>query len=112
MVIMQKILLVIALFIAAVLAITYIPMMMNAEQKTPGYEKWGKLAVEHVREEYPNASLIDYLYVGRDTEQEATIETFKLWLREGSQEFGVYAYIKYETKTERLIGIDTEETSR
>ena len=112
MVIMQKILLVIALFIAGVLAVTYIPMMMNAEQKTPGYEKWGKLAVEHVREEYPNASLIDYLYVGRDTEQEATVETFKLWLREGSQEFGVYAYIKYETKTEELIGINTEETSR
>ncbi|MGM9949937.1 MAG: DUF3889 domain-containing protein [Lysinibacillus sp.] len=109
---MRKILLAIGLFIAAALAVTYIPMLMNAEQETPSYEKWGKLAVEHIKEKYPNASLIDYLYVSRKTEQEATIETFKLWLREGSREFGVYVYIKFETATEEVIDIDTREESQ
>ena len=109
---MRKISLAIGLFLAAALVVTYIPRMMSAEQETQGYEKWGKLAVEHTKEKYPNASLIDYLYVGKKTEQEATIETFKIWLREGSQEFGVYVYIKFETATEEIIAIDTREASR
>ena len=109
---MRKILLTICIFIATALAVTYIPKLMSAEQDTQSYEKWGRLAVEHTKERYPNATLIDYLYVGKKTEQEATIETFKLWLREGSKEFGVYVYIKFETSTEEMIEIETREASR
>ena len=109
---MRKILLIICIFIATALVVTYIPMLMSAEQDTQSYEKWGRLAVEHTKEKYPNATFIDYLYVGKETEQKETIETFKLWLREGSREFGVYVYIKFETATEEIIEIETREASR
>ena len=33
--------------------------------RVPPYAKWGKLAVEKTKEQYPKAEIIDYLHIGR-----------------------------------------------
>nr|WP_147534766.1 YqzG/YhdC family protein [Bacillus marasmi] len=83
------------------------------EQKpVPAYAKWGSLAMKETKQKYPNAQIIDYLHVGRIVNPNSSSETFKLWLREGQREFGVYITIEFDTKTEKLLRLTFKETSR
>ncbi|MFC4769773.1 YqzG/YhdC family protein [Effusibacillus consociatus] len=84
-----------------------------ATQAQPPYAKWGRLAMAETMKKYPGASIVDYLHVGRSKKSPTTSEeTFKLWLRKGTREWGVYVRILFETSTERLISITFEETTR
>ena len=78
----------------------------------PSYAKWGLLAVKETKLKYPNADIIDYLHQGREINGDSTFENFKLWLREGDKEFGVFVRIEFISETEELVGIEYEETSR
>jgi len=76
----------------------------------PAYAKWGRLAVEQAKERYPDAEIVDYLYVGRRNLEQTTTETFKLWIRESDREFGVYITIEFNTQNESVQRIDFMET--
>lgn len=89
-----------------------IPMNPSAEQAVPAYAKWGQLAVKETQSNYPNAKIIDYLHEGSELQGDSTIEKFKLWLKEGNREFGVFVRIEYTTKTENVVTIKLEETDR
>lgn len=84
--------------------------VIAAEQ--PAYAKWGKLAVSETKEKYPNATVVDYLHVGRKQHANATIETFKLWLKADKKEFGVFVTITFNTATEQIVDITFQETPR
>ncbi|WP_171051857.1 DUF3889 domain-containing protein [Alteribacter natronophilus] len=85
----------------------------SEQQEEPDYAKWGKLAVEKVRERYPEAKVVDYLHVGREELGEGKAsETFKLWLRGEEREFGVIVTITFEKATDDVIEIEYEETDR
>lgn len=89
---------------------------VNAQQVyEPPYAKWGKIAVEKTKEQYPQADVIDYLHIGRERKSPAiSIEKFKLWLRvkDGSREFGVFVNVEFESSTEKYVGITYRETDR
>lgn len=87
-------------------------LAQESQHETPSYAKWGLLAVKETKLKYPNADLIDYLHQGREINGESSIENFKLWLREGEREFGVFVRIEFNTDTEKVVGIEFEETSR
>ena len=91
---------------------THIPTNSHAQQVIPNYAKWGKLAIKEAQSKYPNAKIIDYLHEGSESQKDLTIEKFKLWLKEGDNEFGVFVRIKYRTETEKVVTIELEETSR
>jgi len=78
----------------------------------PAYAKWGKLAIEKTQSSYPNSKIIDYLHEGSELKEDATIEKFKLWLKEGDKEFGVYVRIKYTTETQQVVDIELQETAK
>ncbi|MBS9803627.1 DUF3889 domain-containing protein [Bacillus cereus] len=79
----------------------------------PPYAKWGKLAVEKTKEQYPKAEIIDYLHIGRKPKTvQITVEKFKLWLREDGKEYGVFVDVEFETKTEKFIKLSFQKTSR
>lgn len=79
----------------------------------PPYAKWGKLAVEKTKEQYPKAEIIDYLHIGRKPKTvQITVEKFKLWLRENGKEYGVFVDVEFETKTEKFIKLSFQKTSR
>lgn len=88
------------------------PQEIRAQQVTPAYAKWGRLAMEKVMEKYKNAQVIDYLHIGRVTGESTTTEKFKLWLKEQDREFGVYVNITFDSKTEEIQNIELTETDR
>jgi hypothetical protein len=110
------------LLLVLVMASTSIPV--HAEPKLCGkqtaqpnhdspYAKWGALAIQETAKKYPNAKIVDYLHVGRQPISPTTArETFKLWLKQGNREFGVYVRITFDTATERVQAIVFEETER
>ena len=82
------------------------------EQTIPSYAKWGRTAVQQIKEKYPKASIIDYLHVGKDSGEHTSVEKFKLWLRQDGKEFGVFVDITFENDTEKIINIEFKETNR
>ncbi|WHY00456.1 DUF3889 domain-containing protein [Neobacillus sp. DY30] len=84
-----------------------------AQQKPiPPYAKWSKIALAKTKEKYPNAQIIDYLYVGRQNGTRTSTEKFKLWLKENGKEFGVYVDIEFIKETEQVVNITYTETAR
>lgn len=112
---MKKTVLALGTVVAIGAAVTFLPAIIYSEQQTvstPEYAKWGKLALEHTKSKYPNASIIDYLHIGRETNSKTTTESFKFWLKEGDHEFGLYLHITFSTKTEEIIEVKEQETNK
>ncbi|RKQ33053.1 DUF3889 domain-containing protein [Oceanobacillus halophilus] len=82
------------------------------EEGVPSYAKWGKLAMQETKKRYSNAEIIDYLYIGKESQGENSVEKFKLWLKKEDREFGVYIDITFHSETEEVISIEFEETDR
>ncbi|MHA6250311.1 YqzG/YhdC family protein [Oceanobacillus sp. CAU 1775] len=81
-------------------------------EEIPPYAKWGRVAMQETKEKYPDADIIDYLHIGKEMENEKSIEKFKLWLKAKDREFGVFITIHFDTQTEEVIDIIMEETDR
>lgn len=65
-----------------------------------------------VQRRYPQALIVDYLYLGRQVVSPSTSqEAFKLWLRDDRHEFGVMVRILFNTTTEQVLKISYEETA-
>lgn len=85
----------------------------QTEEGIPSYARWGQLAVKETKSRYPKAKVIDYLHIGKETMPNGkTVEKFKLWLKEGNREFGVFIDIEYDTETDELVNITFEETDK
>ncbi|WP_078545720.1 DUF3889 domain-containing protein [Litchfieldia alkalitelluris] len=75
----------------------------QVEAAPPKYAKWGRLAMQETQKRYPMADIKDYQHVWREDKKDGTtIERFKLWLKQGDREFGVYITFTFDTKTEEL----------
>lgn len=105
------------LIAAALLSASSVPAYLNhkvnAQQKPiPPYAKWGRLAMEKTHEKYPNAQIVDYLHIGRTTGATSSVEKFKLWLKEGQREFGVFIDIEFDNKTEKVLKVTFRGSER
>ncbi|WP_438318929.1 DUF3889 domain-containing protein [Sporosarcina sp. FA9] len=47
-----------------------------------------------------------------EIKEHSVIEKFKLWLRDGDHEFGVFVRIEYSTETEKVMNIQFKETAK
>ncbi|GGP11320.1 hypothetical protein GCM10011346_23010 [Oceanobacillus neutriphilus] len=94
--------------------IIIIPLLIgtwvNAEE--PEYAEWGQVAMKEVKAKYPQDKIVDYLHVGRQTEGEQTVETFKLWLVSKEKEFGVIIDIYFKSSTKEIIEVKMRETQK
>lgn len=110
---MRKIFIGFSICIAVNLTIPHCAVLITqAQQETPTYAKWGKLAIKETKSNYPHANIIDYLYVSTEHNAHSTLVKFKLWLRENDKEFGVMIGIEYTNETEQVIKIELKETDR
>lgn len=58
------------------------------------YIRWIGAAREAARQRYPNASMVDLLYVGCKSEWPSPKQfVYKFWMREAGREFGVYVTV-------------------
>lgn len=100
--------------VIVLICIIMIPLLIgtwvNAEE--PEYAQWGQVAMKEVKAKYPQDKIVDYLHVGRQTEGEATVETFKLWLVGQKKEFGVIIDIYFKTDTKEIIEVKMKETQK
>lgn len=110
--IMRKIFIALGTFMTMSSASTHTPTITHAQQDLPAYAKWGRLAIKEAQLKYPTANIIDYLHEGSESKKDSTIEKFKLWLKDGDNEFGVFVRIEYTTETEEVVNIEFQETSR
>lgn len=110
--IMRKTFLALGIFTIVNAAPTPILTISHAQQEIPAYAKWGRLAMQETQSKYPHANIIDYLHEGSELKENSTIEKFKLWLRDGDHEFGVFVRIEYVTGTERVIAITFQKTAK
>ncbi len=109
---MRNLLVVLGVVITINSALTHIPSIAYTQEEIPAYAKWGRLAVKEVQSKYPDATVIDYLHEGSETKGDTTIEKFKLWLKDGDKEFGVFINIVYTTETEEVLNVEFRETTR
>ncbi|MFJ8066570.1 DUF3889 domain-containing protein [Psychrobacillus sp. NPDC096426] len=109
---MLKAFIAVGMFLTINSVLFYIPAIVPALQETPAYAKWGQLAIEEAQSKYPSANIIDYLHEGSETKHDSTIEKFKLWLKDGDHEFGVFVRIEYSTITKKVVNIELQETIR
>ncbi|WP_424765656.1 DUF3889 domain-containing protein [Paenibacillus sp. sgz302251] len=76
----------------------------------PAYAKWGRLAMEQTSRMYSDASIVDYKYEGRKKlSEEASEESFVLWLRKDTREFGIRVSIQVKTSSDELIAVSIKE---
>lgn len=109
---MRKTFIALGIFMIVNSAPAHVQMLANAQTEVPVYAKWGKLAVQETQAKYSTSNIIDYLHEGSESKDDSTIEKFKLWLKEGDREFGVFVRIEYITATEKVVGIEFQETLR
>ncbi|MCL6593648.1 MAG: YqzG/YhdC family protein [Alicyclobacillus sp.] len=79
----------------------------------PAYAKWGRVAVAAAKKRYPGASVIDYQHLGGETRPGGTaVERFKLWMRQGSKEWGLWVDVVFQPRTQQVVAIHmrTRET--
>lgn len=86
--------------------------MTSAQEVAPQYAKWGRMAMQKTMEKYQNVNIIDYLHIGREVGKSTSTEKFKLWIRDGEREFGVFIDITFKNDTEEVLSIQFEETDR
>lgn len=98
-------------FIIASILLYYSSHNTFAQPDAPPYAKWGQLAVKTAKEKYPQADIVDYLHIGRENKGHSSTEKFKLWLRDGSREFGLFIYIEFDPKTDKIIHIRIKQSS-
>lgn len=63
------------------------------------------------KKKYPKAKILDYLHIGREKRQTTEIEKFKLWVEDEGKEFGLYIDIEFDSKTDRVIRINTRRSA-
>lgn len=78
----------------------------------PAYAKWGRLAMIETKARYPEAEIIDYLHVGRESGADISTEIFKLWLKDQQKEFGVFVHISFDNQTEEIVEMTFTVTDR
>ncbi|WP_312094503.1 DUF3889 domain-containing protein [Niallia sp.] len=87
----------------------YLPIHAEAEG-LPSYVKWGRIAMIKAQEKYPNSEVTDYLHVGKEDKKGTSVEKFKLIVKNDQKEIGVFVNLTFDTRTERLISVDMQET--
>ncbi|WJY26837.1 DUF3889 domain-containing protein [Sporosarcina trichiuri] len=79
------------------------------EAGTPSYAEWSRLAIQRAQAHYPDAQIIDYLYMGSHQKDDVTEESFRLWLRERDREYAVVVRVTYLTETGKLKDVRFQE---
>ncbi len=87
---------------------TPVPRTVEREygKPIPAYAKWGKIAVAQAKRCHPKAAVVDYLHLGR-TVVSGTVaeEAFRLWMREGTKEWGILVRVQFNPQTDELIRV-------
>jgi hypothetical protein len=95
---------------ALVVSVASFSLHPLAQQEEPDYAKWSKIAIEKVKEKYPNGEVSDFLYVGRKTISENKVaDTFLMVVKRYNEGKEVRVTVSFNPKTDKLIGTEIKE---
>lgn len=78
----------------------------------PDYEKYGRIAITVVKEDYPGDEIREYQYLGRKSISETKVEdSFSFQVQEKNQKFIVTVKVTHDIKTNKLhtITVDSKK---
>ncbi|MGM0837840.1 MAG: DUF3889 domain-containing protein [Bacillota bacterium] len=81
-----------------------------AQAEKTDYEKWGKIAIQIAKENYPEAEVSEYQYQGREeiSETEAK-DTFHFTVKQDNKSTEIHGTLTFNPKTEQLISVNFVE---
>lgn len=80
-------------------------------QAEPDYARWGRIAVQETIKRY-QANVLDYEHIGRtELSSDEAEEQFKLWIKQGTREFGLLVSVRFNPKTNEQLSIHFKELS-
>ena len=95
-------------------ALLFAPPPQAAEPSpcSASFADWIDDAVHAAKTSYPQATLLDFLYVGcKPSPSTDKAYIYKLWLREGARRFGAYVTVTVEPATGQPVGASVEPTA-
>ena len=110
--IMRKTFIALGIFLTVNTVLTHIPSTVQAQQKSRPTQNGERSPLKKPKQNTLTQILLTTCMKVVKLEGNSTIEKFKLWLRDGEKEFGVFVRIEYTTQTEAVVNIDLQETSR
>jgi hypothetical protein len=75
----------------------------------PNYEKYGRIAITVVKEDFPGDEIKEYQYLGRKNISESKVEdSFSFQVQENNQKFNVTVKVTHDIKTNKLLTISVD----
>ncbi|MDQ0862281.1 DUF3889 domain-containing protein [Bacillus sp. V2I10] len=95
------------------ISILFIFLLLPAtigQAQPPDYAKWGKIAVEETKKQYPNAQISDYTYQGKVFISDERVQyNFEFSLITNQQKKKVHVYVLVNPKSDKLIDVNFDE---
>ncbi|MBU8880109.1 YqzG/YhdC family protein [Bacillus sp. FJAT-29790] len=81
-----------------------------ALNQKPDYEKYGRIAIAIVKEDYPGEAVIEYQYTGRQKISDtAVVDSFTFQVKENNKPITVTVKIAHSLKNKKLLRLSVEE---
>ncbi|CAM3509886.1 DUF3889 domain-containing protein [Cytobacillus oceanisediminis] len=82
--------------------------LAGAVQK-PDYEKYGRIAITVVKEDYPGEEVVDYQYGGRQKVSETDVtDTFTFTVKEDGKPVTVLVKVTHSLESNKLVSLTAE----
>ncbi|MBD1378827.1 DUF3889 domain-containing protein [Metabacillus arenae] len=100
------------ILIATTLILLSVSPLGNASFAEEYYVKqtdWKSIAMKETKKRYPLAQVLFTQKIWDKTRKNMTVKQYKLTLREGNKDFGVYVTISYHPETEKIKSVQILE---
>lgn len=85
------------------------PFISFAQQNVD-YEKYGRIAMAVVREDYPGQDIVEYEYVGRDKKQNQEVsDTFRFEVLVDGKKTFVDVVVTHSLKNNKLLSLTVKQ---
>ncbi|MFO1442712.1 DUF3889 domain-containing protein [Bacillus sp. Bva_UNVM-123] len=83
---------------------------VSARNENPDYEKYGRIAIAVVKEDFPGEDVTEYEYKGREKLTDTDVlDTFSFQLKENEHPITVTVKIAHSLKNKKLLNLTVEE---
>lgn len=84
--------------------------IVNGETNPADYEKYGRIAIAVVKEDYPGENVVEYQYAGRQTISDTdVVDSFVFSVKENNQLKKVTVKVSHSLKNKKLLQLSVEE---
>lgn len=100
---------IIAFILSMGLIINFAQISTAASDK-PDYEKYGRIAIAVVKEDFPGEEVIEYQYKGREKISDTdVVDSFSFQVKENDKPVTVIVKIAHSLKDKKLLNLTVEE---